>query len=102
MKYMVRKSVVRVVGKIWMPAVTCAQDITMSDYDVENARNEDGKITRESVERWLGAHAGDFQSIDDFSASIEDGDDTIDITWSTEEGEIAYMDAIREECADEF
>lgn len=91
MKYVVRKSVVQVVGKIWMPNnVPVAQDFELSDYDVNNARDDEGKITRESVQRWLDTHAGDFSSITDFSASIEDGDATIDIPWESEESEMAY------------
>jgi hypothetical protein len=93
MRYTVRKSVIFVVGKIWMPAVTCGQEIVLHNSDVENCKDDDGKITRDSVECWLGTHTGDFQSIQDFSASIELGDDTIDIPWATEEGEVAYYEA---------
>jgi hypothetical protein len=97
MKYVVCKSVVWVVGKIWMPAVTCGQTITLTAHDVENCRDDDGKITRDSVSDWIDSNAGDFQSITDFSASIEDGDATIDIPWATEAGEMAFMDATSEE-----
>lgn len=97
MKYTVRKSIVRVVGRIWMPAVIASNVITMSAYDIDNARDEDGKITRESVEDWLGSHAGDFQSIIDFEASIEDGDLTIDIPFASEDGEMAYIDTLGDE-----
>jgi hypothetical protein len=96
MRYTVRKSVVWVVGRIWQPGVECGQQIEMSASDRENARDGDGKITRESVEWWLATNAPDFQSITDFSASIEDGDETIDIPWATEEGELAYLDATSE------
>lgn len=91
MKYVVRKSVVQVVGKIWMPnSVPVAQDFELSDHDVNNARDDEGKVTRESVQRWLDTHAGDFSSITDFCASIEDGDATIDIPWESEESEMTY------------
>lgn len=90
MKYTVRKSVVELIGTIWMPAVQCGQCKTLSDYDVENCRDEDGKITRESVEQWLMCHSGDFQSVTDFYASIEDGENTIEIPWNSEESEMAY------------
>lgn len=93
MRYTVRVSYVTVVGKIWMPAVTCGQRITLRDYDIENMRDDDGHITRDSVEQWLTTNAGDFRTIEDFAASIEDGDQTIDIPWATEEGEYAYIDA---------
>jgi hypothetical protein len=71
-RYTVRKSVVRVIGQIWMPSTTAAQTYELSDYDVDNARDDEGKITRESVQRWLDTHAGDFASVTDFEASIED------------------------------
>lgn len=92
MRYQVRKSVIDVVGKIWMPNVTASMRLEPSSYDVENMRDEDGAITRDSVEDWLGSHAGDFRSVIDFAASIEDGDSTIDLPWATEDGEFAYLD----------
>lgn len=94
MKYTVRKSIIQVVGVIWMPAATCALPMTLCPYDVENCRDDDGKITRESVELWLCTHAGDFQSITDFSASIEDGETTVEIPFATEDGEMAWCDCM--------
>lgn len=87
MKYTVRRSVIDVVGKIWMPATKAGTELTLSPYDVENCRDNTGKITRESVQAWLDTHAGDFQCVEDFHASIEDGDETIDIPWETKEGD---------------
>jgi len=75
-----------------MPAVTCSQIQTLSGYDVENCRDDEGKITRDSVEQWLTTHSGDFQSVQDFSASIEDGGNTVEIPWATEDGEMAFND----------
>jgi hypothetical protein len=63
---------------------------------VENCQDDDGEITRESVESWVDTHSGDFQEVIDFEASLESGDDTIDIPWATEEGELAYLDATSE------
>lgn len=68
--------------------------MTLCPYDVENCRDDDGKITRESVERWLCTHAGDFQSITDFSASIEAGETTVEIPFATEDGEMAWCDCM--------
>ncbi len=87
MKYLVRKSYVDIIGTIWLPAVTCAQRINVDSYDIENMRDDDGAITRDSVEQWLTSHSGDFQCVDDFSASIADGAQTIDIDWWEEESE---------------
>jgi hypothetical protein len=97
MKYTVRQSVIDVVGRIWMPAAVCSLRITMSAHDVENARDDDGKITRESIEQWLMTHSGDFSQVMDFRASIEDGEETVEIPFASEAGEVAYMDTIAEE-----
>ena len=97
MRYTVRKSVIDVVGRIWMPAIVASSRIVLTSHDIENMRDDeddDAQITRESVEMWLSTHAGDFQEIIDFSASIEDGDKTIDIPFATEDGESAYLDTL--------
>ena len=96
MRYLVRKSVVRMIGRIWMPAITCAKDITLSEYDVENIRRyrRHSGINRDSVDHWLALNSGDFQSIVDFEASIEDGENTVDIPWRDEESESHYDDAM--------
>lgn len=96
MKYLVRKSVVDVVGRIWMPQIVCSLRIVMSDYDLDNARDGDGRITRDSLEYWLCTHAGDFSQIIDFRASIEDVDESIRIDFAIEEGESQYLDTISE------
>lgn len=50
--------------------------------------------TREAIQDYLGAHAGDFQSITDFAASI----DEVEIPFGTEENEWRYTDiTFREE-----
>ncbi len=88
-RYMVERNYVRVVGKIWMPAITCAMEYPLSKYDVDNI----GEFTRDNVGQWLCTHAGDFQSIQDFMASVGDKD----IPWATEEGEYAYLDCVFQE-----
>jgi hypothetical protein len=94
MRYEVRKSVIDVVGYIWMPHTTAAMSYTVSSYDIENMREEDGTITRASVEDWLGSHSRDFQSITDFRASIEDGSQTIDIDWADIDNECTFNDCM--------
>ncbi len=96
MKYLVRKSVVDVVGRIWMPQAVCSLRITMSQYDLDNARDDDGKITRDSLELWLMTHTGDFSQIIDWQASIEDGSETLEFPFSTEDGESQYLNTISE------
>jgi hypothetical protein len=90
MRYTVRESYVNVIGQIWMPSTTGATRYNLTGYDIENARGDDGQITRESVQVWLDGHAGDFASVTDFEASIEDGDSTVGIPWADEESELTY------------
>ena len=79
-----------------MPAVVCSLRITPSAYDIENMRNGDGTITRESVEDWLGSHTGDFQNIMDFYADIEAPEGNLVFEFASEDGELAYLDTIQE------
>lgn len=98
MRYMIKKSYIDVVGKIWMPPAVCSMRYPVTNHDIENMRNEDGAIDRESVEQWVLTHSGDFQSIMDFSASLETPDDkTLDIPWATKDGEMAYLDTVTED-----
>jgi hypothetical protein len=57
---------------------------TLDKFDRENI----GELNRESIEDWLTTHSGDFQSIIDFSASLDD----LEIPWSNEESEFEYGD----------
>jgi hypothetical protein len=93
MKYTVRKSIVRVLGRLWMPACLATTERELSSYDVTNASDDEGRLTRESVEDWLYKNAGDFSAIVDFSASLETAHgDTVDIEWESEENECAFCD----------
>lgn len=84
---------VDLVGDIWQPGVgKCAQSYALSGYDVENMREEDGTITRESVRRWIDTHTGDFSSVDDFAVTIGDGE--FDSDWHDVESEIVYGQAM--------
>lgn len=95
MRYEVRKSVINVLGTMWMPPVTGATMMNLSTEDVENIRQYGhGAVNRESVGAWLDTHAGDFSGIVDFMASIESGDDTIDIGWADNESEYTFNDAM--------
>lgn len=97
MIYTVKKSFIHVLGYIWMPNIQCSQVINLCQYDIDNMRNEEGTITRDDVEDWLGSHAGDFQSITDFYASIEDNDTSIEIAWNNEENEFSFNDNMYQE-----
>lgn len=83
---------VDVIGRIWMPSVVCAQTFQLTSYDVENARDEDGDLTRESLTRWLDTHAGDFSEILDFSADIGDNEFVSD--WADELSAFTFSDAM--------
>lgn len=85
----IRDDHVTVVGTLWMPAVTCSMRYSIGAYERENI----GEPTRENVADWLTSNSGDFQSIEDFCASIGD----VEIDWATEEGELAYYDTVSEE-----
>jgi hypothetical protein len=97
MKYTVSKSVVQVLGRIWMPSIVAAMEYTLSPHHVETARSFTGRITRESVQGWLDTHAGDFAEVLDFKASIEVDGETVEIDWADEESEWAYADCWAEE-----
>jgi hypothetical protein len=85
---------IRVVGTAWMGG-TCVMDYRLTESDVCNAMDEDeGCHTRESVQSWLDTHAGDFQSIDDFTYdfTLSTGGMYIDIVgdWKSEDNEMIY------------
>jgi len=94
MKVLQRISYVQVYGRIWMPQVEAAYEYPLRDYDIRNMTNDAGTITREDVEDWLTKNAGDFSQVIDFSASIELGEETIDIPWRDEEAELTYNDCV--------
>jgi len=106
-----------VLGAIWQPGFdACAMTYSLTAYDVGNMRGRtlargggdrsQTSITRADVEDWLGANSGDFQSITDFAASIDDGPlpacdacghvrrKVIGFPWSSEENEFAFQDAM--------
>jgi hypothetical protein len=86
MRMMIERNFVNVIGKIRMPAVTCAMRYDLSKHDVEDI----GEFTLENVEQWLASHAGDFQSVEDFQATV--GDQWIE--WKKEESELTFNDCM--------
>ena len=91
MRYTVRKSIIQVVGTIWIPAITCAQEKVLSGYDLENIERP---ITRGTVEHWLMLNSGDFQNVQDFSANLEIDGETVEFPWENEESEFTYSDCM--------
>lgn len=90
MQYTVTRNEIQVLGHIWMPNVQCAMTYTLDSYDTENARDEDGEFTTDSVEHWLMLNSGDFQTIDDWNADFGDGEFTKD--WNSEDSEMTFYD----------
>jgi len=74
-----------IVGKGWYNQ-QMAMSLNLSAYDVENI----GELTRENIQLWLDSHAGDFQSILDFRADI----DEFESDFETEEGECIFNDCM--------
>lgn len=97
MKYSYSVSEIYVLGTLWMPSLPGATTYTLTHSDVQNAKDEDGKLTRESVGLWLDSHAGDFSGVTDFSASLEDDGETIEIPWSSEDNELDWQDMMHGE-----
>jgi hypothetical protein len=87
MRYMVEKNFVQVLGKIWMPpTAVCGYEYPLRKYDIDNI----GEFTRENVEQWLAANAGDFSQIIDFYATVGDKE----IPWAKEDSESRYCDIL--------
>jgi len=85
MRYVVEKNFVRVIGKGWYGQKMC-YEYPLSKSDAENI----GEFIRENIEDWLSTHSGDFQSIDDFYATV--GED--EIQFKDEEKEMEYWDIV--------
>ena len=87
MRYMVERNFVLVLGNIWMPyGAKATMDYKLSSHDIANI----GEFTRENVGLWLDKHAGDFNSIIDFYATVGDAE----IPWMCEDNELTYQDIV--------
>ena len=94
MRYTITKNIVQIIGKIWMPSATCGDEITLSEYDMKNATNQDGTIDRESVEQWLMLHSGDFSYVIDFRADLEINGETVIFDWNSNDSELIFHDCM--------
>ena len=97
MRYVKVVSYINVLGYLWMPSACTAQSLSPSAYDIENMRNDDGTIDRQSISDWLDKNTGDFSQVLDFECSIAVGDGTIDYAWQTEDNGMKYADCIGED-----
>ena len=93
-------SEIKVIGNLWMPGAVGIITYPLGKRDIENIKGysksysteeiQPGTITREGVEQWLVRHAGDFQSIIDFSATIGDGE--FDCDWEKDDSFDIFCD----------
>ena len=84
---------IEVIGKIWQPGFgICAREYPLNATDEQNIRKVNGMIlTREGCKKWLDEKAGDFESIIDFHADVDD----FDSPWKNgKESELAYNDYV--------
>ena len=90
-RYMVERNFVQVLGHLWMPQTIGATEYPVRPSDIATMQHQGtGTLTREMIAEWLGRHAGDFQWVTDFSASI--GDD--EFPWHNEESASVYNDCM--------
>jgi hypothetical protein len=90
--YTVHKSIIQVLGRIWLPPVVCAMDIELGEYEIGNMITLD----REGVLNYLYTHCGDFQEIIDFRADLYNHYDkaNVVIEWESPESEYTYNDCM--------
>lgn len=87
--YTVMENHILVTGKGWYNQPICNR-IELRRGDLENVKSaiDSGQDTREAVENWLDCHSGDFQSIKDFSAILDNLG--IIIPFENEESELDF------------
>ncbi|CAK0779145.1 hypothetical protein CCP2SC5_880019 [Azospirillaceae bacterium] len=86
MRYTVEHNFVDVIGKIWMPSRIAAYRYNLTKHDIDNI----GKFTRKNILAWLDTHASDFQTIQDFYATIGDKE----IGWKNDESGYIFDDCM--------
>jgi len=94
MQYTVTKSIVQIIGGIWWPmGALCATQLELTAHDLENARDLEGNLTRESVEQWVATHSGDFSSVKDFRADLHDDKTNSEVVfeWEREDSEVDFI-----------
>lgn len=74
-------------GDLWQPG--CSDFFYRYGFDL-NLYNEEQPFTREVLQRWCDAHAGDFSRVVDFAAVAEDGRI---LDWADPESSDLYVQA---------
>lgn len=96
---------VQYIGHIWQPGVgLCAQEQTFTVRPDGDAAGDDfsGPFTRDDVASHLALHAGDFQEVTDFRATLGTRERFDEMPWGDEESEWTFndcMDPDPEPCA---
>ena len=95
MRYTVTKSLIRVLGKIWMPSILAAQTKELNYFDIKDLLRGRETFNRDDILEWLYKNAGDFQQIVDFEADIElpNGENLI-VEWLNEENSYKYYECV--------
>jgi hypothetical protein len=83
--YTVYENYIDVVGYGWYNQ-PISLTIKLQQHDVENMKDNNQQITRDSIQSWLDCHVRDFQSITDFYALIDNAG--IEIPWNKSEDEL--------------
>ena len=86
-RYTVIVREIQVVGRLWS-GVKGAYSRSLTQHDVEQI----GELTRENISNWIDSHFGDFESITDFHADLDD----FDSPWDDEDSEMFYMEVMYE------
>lgn len=96
MQYTVTVNRLNVIGRAWMPATVCAMTYDLTSHDMATIRDYgDGTITRESVQRWVDTHCGDFSEVIDFSCDF--GNREFECDWADEDNEMVFIDCMSDE-----
>jgi hypothetical protein len=89
-------SVIRVVGHLWQPGFTAAQDVSVDARALDQIKNGRPltEVTRDDVADWLTTHTGDFSAILDFQAEFSEGAVDHVLSWASEDSEFTYTDCM--------
>lgn len=89
-------SYVKVIGRTW-EGYTAAMQYPINpatELKYPNGKAVDNNIHSGDLEnilrKWINGHTGDFETITDFSASLEVGENTVDIPWENDNSEEQY------------
>lgn len=92
--YVIHESRIDVIGRLWQ-GCEAAYSYPLDANEVRMyATNSEGAITRDSVERYVALHTGDFASVTDFRASLWFEGRDYDFDFASEESELTFNDCM--------